>query len=60
MAGASEREAYAEALRRSADLIAAGATEEALEHEGDSLAGTSPKTIGSLWVCPRWIVMQST
>ena len=41
--GASEREAYAEALRRRADLIAAGATEEALEHEADSLADGYPQ-----------------
>ena len=36
--GASERESYAEAMRRRADLIAMGATAEALAHEADSLA----------------------
>lgn len=34
----SEREAYAEALRRRADLVAAGATQDHLEIEADNLA----------------------
>ena len=41
--GGSEREAYAEALRRRADLIDAGATPEALEHEADSLVEQHPQ-----------------
>lgn len=40
---ASEREAYAEALRRRADLIAAGASPDELAHEGDSLADSYPQ-----------------
>lgn len=40
---ASEREAYAEALRRRADLIAAGATEEALALTADSMADAYPQ-----------------
>jgi integrase len=43
LAGGSEREAYAEALRRRADLIAVGATVEALEHEADSLVDKYPQ-----------------
>lgn len=41
--GASEREAYAEALRRRADLIAVGATEEGLELTADGIAGSYPQ-----------------
>lgn len=41
--GASEREAYAEALRRRADLIAAGTTQHGLELVADSLAETYPQ-----------------
>lgn len=41
--GASEREAYAEALRRRADLVAKGATADALELAADSLADSFPQ-----------------
>ncbi len=37
------REAYAAALRYRADLIEAGATEETLVHEGDSIADSFPQ-----------------
>ena len=40
---ASEREAYAEALRRRADLVARGATEDHLEIAADSLADNFPQ-----------------
>lgn len=39
----TDREAYAAALRHRADLIAAGTNEEALIHEGDSLADSYPQ-----------------
>lgn len=42
-AGATDREAYAEALRRRADLIEAGADDEELIHTGDSLADGFPQ-----------------
>ncbi|MBJ2151754.1 tyrosine-type recombinase/integrase [Paracoccus sp. IB05] len=41
--GASERDAYAEALRRRASLIAAGATEAALANEADAIAARYPQ-----------------
>lgn len=41
--GASEREAYAEALRRRADLVAKGATADVLEIAADSLADSFPQ-----------------
>lgn len=40
---ASDREAYAEALRRRADLIAAGATEDAMANEADAIAASYPE-----------------
>lgn len=39
----TDRETYAAALRHRADLIAAGASEEALVHEGDSIADSFPQ-----------------
>lgn len=42
-AGASEREAYAEALRRRADLVAAGASERDLALTADSMADSYPQ-----------------
>jgi integrase len=42
-AGASEREAYAEALRRRADLVAAGADDRALALAADSMADSYPQ-----------------
>ncbi|MCV2863332.1 tyrosine-type recombinase/integrase [Albidovulum sediminicola] len=41
--GASEREAYAEALRRRADLISAGVSEEGLALTADSMADAYPQ-----------------
>lgn len=41
--GASEREAYAEALRRRADLISAGVSEEGLALTADSMADSYPQ-----------------
>ena len=42
-AGASEREAYAEALRRRADLVAAGASDRDLELTADSMVDAYPQ-----------------
>ncbi|WP_170971978.1 tyrosine-type recombinase/integrase [Rhodobacter sp. SY28-1] len=42
-AGASEREAYAEALRRRADLVAAGASDRDLALTADSMAEAYPQ-----------------
>ncbi|WP_155984412.1 hypothetical protein [Paracoccus pantotrophus] len=39
----SDREAYVAALRRRADLVAAGATSEEPAHEGDGLADSCPQ-----------------
>ena len=54
VAGGTEREA----LRRRADLMAAGATEEALENEAGSLAESTLKAIENRWSCPPWTITQ--
>ena len=59
-APSTEREAYAAALRHRADLIAAGANEEALVHEGDSIADSFPQMTGSRWGSPPRSTTRST
>ncbi|WP_156215116.1 hypothetical protein [Pseudorhodobacter antarcticus] len=59
-AALSEREAYAEALRRRADLIDAGATEEDLEITAEMLSDQYPQDEDGPLRCPQLTVTLST